>query len=422
MAKIIVTGGQKLKGELRVEGAKNAVLPILAATILNGGVNVIKNCPQLKDVGIMLEILKRLGCRAGMKNGTITVDSSTLNSTEIPAELAMEMRSSIILLGPLLARCGKVTISYPGGCEIGPRPIDLHLKSLKLMGAKVQDVHRGFIYGEAETLNGYDIQLDYPSVGATENIMLAAVFAEGETYIRNAAKEPEIVDLQNYLRKMGADVQGAGTSVIRVGGKKKKLCDVEHQVIPDRIVAGTYMVTAGITGGQLHLKDIVPEHLGAVIYNLRDAGCRINIEKNALTITGPARPRALDTLRTLPYPGFPTDMQAQIVAMLSIARGTSVVVETVFENRFQYAEELIKMGANIKLQGRIAVVKGVRGLTGTFVNARDLRGGAALVLAGLAADGETVISGTKHIERGYEKIEERLSQVGANIRRVEDGQ
>lgn len=287
------------------------------------------------------------------------------------------------------------------------------------MGAKIRDIRNGFIYCEASKLKGCDIQLDYPSVGATENIMLASVFAEGETRIHNAAKEPEIVDLQKYLRSIGVEISGAGTSTIIIKGSKKKLRSTEHEVMPDRIVAGTYMVAAGITGGNLILNNVVPEHMSATIYNLREAGCKININRNKISVYGPERPRAIETLRTLPYPGFPTDMQAQMVAMLTIAKGTSIVIETVFENRYKHVEELLRMGANIKLEGRIAVIKEVSKLIGAHVTAKDLRGGAALVLAGLAAEGETVVTGVRHIDRGYENIENKLSQVGAIIRRVD---
>jgi len=287
------------------------------------------------------------------------------------------------------------------------------------MGAKINDAQRGFICCEAERLKGCEIQLDYPSVGATENIMLASVFAEGDTYIRNAAKEPEIIDLQNFLNSLGVSVTGAGTSVIRISGGSRKLFDTEHTIIPDRIVAGTYMVASAITGGDLLLKNVITEHLSSIISNLRDCGCRINTNKSSIHIIGPTRPKAIDIIRTLPYPGFPTDMQAQIVALLSVARGTSIVVETVFENRYKHVEELLRMGANIKLEGRIAVIKGVKQLVGANVTARDLRGGAALVLAGLVARGETVISGVKHIDRGYENIEEKLRSIGADIKRID---
>jgi UDP-N-acetylglucosamine 1-carboxyvinyltransferase len=298
----------------------------------------------------------------------------------------------------------------------------LHLKALRNMGAKIQDVQHGLIYCEGENLKGCDIHLDYPSVGATENIMLASVFSEGETIIRNAAKEPEIIDLQRFLAGLGINVSGAGTGVIRIEGTDKKLNGTEHTVIPDRIVAGTYMVAAGITGGDITIRNVIPEHLNSLVSNLRETGCSINVRGSDLHILGSVRPCALDILRTLPYPGFPTDMQAQMVAMLSIARGTSIIVETVFENRYKHVEELLRMGANIKLEGRLAVIKGIRKLKGANVCARDLRGGAALVLAGLAAEGETVVTGVKHIERGYECLENKLFGVGAIIRRVDEKQ
>jgi UDP-N-acetylglucosamine 1-carboxyvinyltransferase len=286
------------------------------------------------------------------------------------------------------------------------------------MGAKLHYMQKGFVYCEAERLKGCDINLDYPSVGATENIMLAAVFAEGETCIRNAAKEPEIIDLQNFLIGLGVNIWGAGTSVIRIVGNSYKLRSVLHNVIPDRVVAGTYMVASAITGGDLLIKNVIPEHISSVIYNLRDCGCRVNIKRNMLRVSGPARPRAIDIIRTLPYPGFPTDMQAQMLTLLTISRGESMIVETVFENRYKHVEELIRMGANIKIEGRIAVIKGVKKLTGANVVSRDLRGGAALILAGLVAEGETQITGLKHIDRGYENIEQKLSGVGASIKRI----
>lgn len=286
------------------------------------------------------------------------------------------------------------------------------------MGAKIQDAQRGFIYCEAEVLKGCDIQLDYPSVGATENIMLASVFSEGETCIRNAAKEPEIIDLQNFLIGLGVNISGAGTSIVRIVGRDRKLSDVEHTIIPDRIVAGTYMVASAITGGDIFLKNVIPEHLSSITSILRESGCRINLKRNSLHISGPARPKAIDTIRTLPYPGFPTDMQSQILSLLSVARGTSIVVETVFENRYKLVDELSKMGANIKIEGRLAVIKGVKKLIGANTYSRDLRGGAGLILAGLVADGETVVNDIHYIERGYENIEEKLKNVGAMIKKI----
>jgi UDP-N-acetylglucosamine 1-carboxyvinyltransferase len=287
------------------------------------------------------------------------------------------------------------------------------------MGIKVHDAHHGFLYCEADKIKGCEIQLDFPSVGATENIMLTAVFAEGDTVIRHAAKEPEIVDLQKFLLEMGVDVSGAGSSTIRIRGKNKRLKNVEHTVIPDRIVAGTYLVAAGITGGDLNLRNVSAEHIMSIVSYLREAGCRVNIKKNNIHVSGPARPRAIDIIRTLPYPGFPTDMQSQFVSLLSVARGTSIIVETIFENRYKHVEELLRMGADIKLEGRLAIIKGVKMLTGAPVVARDLRGGAALVIAALAAEETTIISGTKHIDRGYEDIEKKLSMVGAMIKREE---
>lgn len=287
------------------------------------------------------------------------------------------------------------------------------------MGAKVLDAQRGFICCEADKLKGCEIHLDFPSVGATENVMLAAIFAEGDTYIYNVAKEPEIIDLQEFLIRIGVNICGAGTSVIKVKGNSGRLRNVEHKVISDRIVAGTYMAATAITGGDVMLRNVVPEHLNSIISNLRDCGCHINVKRSTIHISGPARPRAIDIIRTLPYPGFPTDMQAQILTMLTVARGTSLIVETVFENRYKHVDELLKMGANIKLEGRMAVIKGVKKLTGANVFAKDLRGGAALVLAGLVADGETMVNGVNYIDRGYESIEDALNRLGAQIKRDE---
>ncbi|HHV96445.1 MAG TPA: UDP-N-acetylglucosamine 1-carboxyvinyltransferase [Clostridiaceae bacterium] len=417
MSKMVIHGGQKLKGEVQVEGSKNAVLPILTATLLNSGISVIKNCPRLRDVDVTLKILTKLGCKVKFEGDTVIIDSSTINSTDIPVDLATEMRSSIIFVGPMLSRCKKVKISFPGGCEIGPRPIDLHIKALRSMGAKILDIQGGIIYFNADRLVGTDIHLSYPSVGATENAMLASVFAEGETYIHNAAKEPEIIDLQNFLRAMGAKVTGAGTGVIHVEGVGRKLNDVEYTIMPDRIVAGTYMIATAMTGGETVIKNIIPEYISSITSILIEAGSDISISRNELKISGPKRNKAIDIVRTLPYPGFPTDMQAPLVSLLSIADGTSIVIETVFENRFKHVDELMKMGANITVEGRIAVIRGVNKLHGATIYARDLRGAASLVLAGLVAEGETIVENIYHLDRGYERMDAKLTQLGAMIQR-----
>ncbi|MCG8500607.1 MAG: UDP-N-acetylglucosamine 1-carboxyvinyltransferase [Firmicutes bacterium] len=417
MSKIVIAGGNKLEGKIKIDGAKNAVLPILAATVLNGGKNVIHNCPELKDVLSTLEILKFLGCKVKKNGMTITVDSSDINEYHIPEHLMREMRSSIIFLGSIISRCRKAVISYPGGCEIGPRPIDLHLKALRQLAININDT-RGYINCSVDQIKSEDIHLTFPSVGATENVMLAAVMAKGETVIRNAAKEPEICDLQNYLNAMGAKVSGAGTSLIRIEGVSK-LHNVEYTVIPDRIAAATYLTASAITGGTVEITDVVAEHIQAVLAMLKECGCKIRIREKSITLSRHSVLQPVEMIRTLPYPGFPTDSQAPMMALLSLAKGTSIIAETIFENRFKHVEELVKMGANIKIDGRVAVVKGVEKLLGATVNATDLRGGAALVIAGLAADGVTTIDSIYHIDRGYEKIEEKLAILGANIKRTE---
>lgn len=416
MGKLIIDGGNRIGGEVRVGGAKNSVLPILAATVLNGGINVVHDIPKLLDVDIMEKILTALGCSVKRENGTIVVDSKDLTEHEIPEELVRQMRSSIIFLGAMLSRFGKVKVSYPGGCEIGPRPIDLHLKSLREMGAKIEEKH-GFLNCEATKLIGCDIQLDFPSVGATENIMLAGVFAEGTTVIRNAAREPEIIDLENFLNAMGAKVSGAGTATIRVEGVEK-LYDVEHNIIPDRIVASTYLVATAITKGEIVLKNVIHEHLQSILYKLRESGCIIQTYNHSLKLIAPKKIKAVESIRTLPYPGYPTDMQAQMMALMTLSDGITIITENIFENRYKHANELVRMGANIKVDGRIAVVKGVPKLSGATVMAHDLRGGAALILAGLAAEGRTIIENIKHIERGYENIDEILSLLGAKIKKM----
>jgi len=420
VSNLIVTGGSRLSGIIDIPGAKNAVLPVLAATLLNNGTSILENCPELDDVLTMLEILTALGCRTKREGPRIEVDASNLTSSVIPEVLAKRMRSSIIILGAVLARCGEVLVSYPGGCEIGLRPIDMHLRALEQMGAEVDGLNHGMLKVTASKLHGCEILLDYPSVGATENIMLAATFAEGETIIRNAAKEPEIEDLQEFMKKLGVNVTGAGTGVIRIQGGKEIKAEPVHKIIPDRIVAGTYLAAAAATGGSLVVAGVEYDHIGSILYCLKRIGCTVkNYQGGVVTLEAPARLKPLDLLRTSPYPGFPTDMQPQIVSVLSRSAGTSVVVETVFENRFRYTEQLQKLGADISVQGRAAIIRGVEKLRGAEVEARDLRGGAALIIAGLAAEGETKISGVGYIDRGYERVEEVLSKVGAKIRRVE---
>lgn len=413
MEKYIINGGNRLTGELSISGAKNAVLPILAATVISGNKSIISNIPNLRDVQIMKDILLTLGCTVEHEGSTITVDSRPLDKIIVPEELVGEMRSSIILMGAMLSRTGEVIISYPGGCEIGPRPIDLHLKAIRDMGAEIEESH-GHLHCKATKLKGAEIQLDYPSVGATENIILAGVRAEGTTIIRNAAREPEIIDLQSYLNKAGAKVSGAGTSVITIEGVEE-FKDVNHNIISDRIVAGTIMTAAAITGGDIIINNIVVDHVLSTIAKLREAGVIIYTNGNSMKVMGPRKINSIEMLQTLPYPGFPTDMQAQMMALLSVANGTSVISETVFENRFKHAEELARMGANIKTFGKVAVIKGVKELTGARTTAKDLRGGAALVLAGLVAKGTTEVHDIYHIERGYENLHLILQKLGGDI-------
>lgn len=418
MEKFIVNGGNRLNGEVNISGAKNAILPILAATVIDGNESTIFNVPNLRDVEIMEKILLSLGCNVKHVGNIMWVDSSTLNKIEIPEELVREMRSSIILMGAMLSRTGETRISYPGGCEIGPRPIDMHLKALRELGAEIDESH-GYIYCKTNGLIGTEIQLDYPSVGATENIILAAVKAKGTTVIRNAAREPEIIDLQNYLNNAGAKIKGSGNSVIIIEGVEK-LKNVNHNTMPDRIVAGTFMVASAITKGEIIIKNVVVDHLQSINAKLKEAGCSIYTDEKSLKIIGPKKIYPIEMTQTLPYPGFPTDMQAQLMALLSIASGTSIITETVFENRFKHAEELIRMGANIKTFGKVAVIKGVKELTGAKTTAKDLRGGACLVLAGLAAGGQTEIENIYHIKRGYEDFHIRLREIGADIKLIED--
>jgi len=422
MEKYVITGRRKLSGTIRMSGAKNAVLPMLASTVLAGEPCRIIDSPRLRDVQVMSDILSQLGSvvrRYETDDGrkALLVDTTSMAEYEVPEPLMREMRSSIFLMGPLLGRFGKVRLSYPGGCAIGPRPIDLHLRGLRSLGAVIREMH-GYILAEARDLKGSEIHLDFPSVGATENIMMAAVLATGSTAIRNAAKEPEIIDMQNFLNGMGARIRGAGTDVIRIDGVKR-LSGVDYHVIPDRIETGTFMIAAAMTGGEVCIENCIPEHVESVTAKLREVGAEIKEEKDRILVRGPSRPRAVD-FKTLPYPGFPTDMQPQAMALMCVADGISVITETIFESRFNQAEELRRMGAGIKTEGRTAVVRGVETLFGATVEAYDLRGGASLTLAGLAAEGITTIEGVQHMDRGYDGLDRKLAALGACIERIRE--
>lgn len=417
MSKIVVRKSQPLKGTVKINGAKNAVLPIIAATLLAKGESVLKGVPNLRDVHVISDLLRHLGAKVEFNEDVLTVDATNIDTCEAPYELVRKMRASFLVMGPLLARFQSSKISMPGGCAIGTRPIDLHLKGFKSLGAHVEMDH-GFIEAKADKLIGTKLYLDFPSVGATENIMMAAVCAEGTTIIENVAEEPEIVDLANFLNEMGANVKGAGTNTIKIKGVEE-LKGATHTVIPDRIEAGTYMVAAAITKGDVLVDNVLIDHLKPTIAKLREIGCEVFEMDNSVRVIGPKEIKPTD-IKTLPHPGFPTDMQSQFMALLSVSKGTGVVIETVFENRFMNVQELNRMGANIKIEGRSAVVQGVDQLQGSTVNATDLRAGAALVLAGLVSEGETVIGDTYHIFRGYVDIDKKLNALGANIEIIEE--
>jgi UDP-N-acetylglucosamine 1-carboxyvinyltransferase len=413
MEKIYIRGGNALKGTVKIDGAKNAALPVLAASLLTDGITAIEGVPPLNDVQTICMLLERLGAGVSWQGqGQLQIDASTLKTHETPYELVRKMRASILVMGPLLARLGRAKVSLPGGCNIGTRPIDLHLKGFMALGAEVIMGH-GYIEAVAPRLTGGRIYLDFPSVGATENIMMAATLARGTTIIENAAAEPEIVDLANYLNAAGAQVRGAGTSLIRITGVDA-LKGTRHTVIPDRIEAGTFIAAAAITGGQVLIKNALADHLKPVIAKFEEVGVKILEREDGMLVIGSDSLSATD-IKTLPYPGFPTDMQAQAMAVLTIARGTSVITETIFENRFMHVDELKRMNARIKIEGRSAVIEGVPALTGAPVNATDLRAGAALVLAGLAAEGITEVGNVYHIDRGYHNLVGKLKNLGADI-------
>ncbi len=417
MSKIIVRGGQRLSGKVRIHGAKNAVLPIIAASILGTeGDSVIHDAPPLDDVIVINKVLESLGVQIEYKDETIRVNARNIVTCEASYELVRKMRASFLVMGPLLARMGQARISLPGGCAIGTRPIDQHLKGFEAMGAEIE-LGQGYIEARVTgRLKGAKVYLDVASVGATENIMMAATLAEGTTTIENAAKEPEIVDLANYLNAMGAKIRGAGTGLIRIDGVEK-LSGAVHTVIPDRIEAGTYMIAAAITGSDLYIEGAIGDHLRPVISKMQEMGVTIEEDENGLRVYTDRALRCVD-VKTLPYPGFPTDMQSQMMALLLTAEGTGIVTETVFENRFMHVEQLVNMNASIKVDGRSAVISGGARLRGAKVCATDLRAGAALILAALAADGETEITGIHHIDRGYVDIANKLRMLGADIQRV----
>ena len=417
MEKLVVNGGKRLEGKVKISGAKNAVLPIIAASLLGTSPSILEEVPDLEDVRTISEVLGHLGVKVSNGgNNTLNIDSSVISSCEAPYELVRKMRASFLIMGPLLARCGKAKISLPGGCAIGTRPIDLHLKGFEALGAKI-DCGEGYIEASAPNgLKGARIYLDFPSVGATENIIMAACMAEGQTILENPAHEPEIIDLVNYLNVMGANIKGAGTNIIKIEGVKA-LKGCNYTIIPDRIEAGTYMVAAAMTNGDVYIENALSEHLKPVIAKLKEAGVFIQEEINGIRVKGTGNIKAVD-IKTLPYPGFQTDMQAQLMAMLTIADGSGIVSETVFENRFMHVDELKRMGANIKVDGRSAIVDGVKKLSGCQVKATDLRAGAAMVLAGLVAEGETQIGCIHHIDRGYDGLVDKLCNLGADIKRI----
>lgn len=415
MKSYIIEGGRRLNGEVSISGSKNASLPIIAATILNGDITKLYNVPKIQDTKITLEILKILGCKIKRNSGKIEINSRYMTKNEIPENLMRQMRSTVILAGAILGRFKEVTFTYPGGCEIGSRPIDLHLSAFKKMGIHVEE-RAGFIKCSCEKITAADINLDFPSVGATENIILAATLAEGTTVINNAAMEPEIIDLATCLNKMGAKIHGAGTNIIRVTGVKR-LCGTGYKIMPDRIEAGTFLCATAVTGGKVKLKNVVPEHIVPVIHKLQEAGCIIDIEKNSVEIEAPKKLKPIE-IRTMPYPGFPTDLQQIFGAMLATAKGTSIIVENIFENRFKYISELTRMGAKITIEGKTAVITGKRRLSGATVKGSDLRGGASLVVAGLSAKGQTKVENIDYVLRGYEDLDEKLRALGANIKKV----
>jgi UDP-N-acetylglucosamine 1-carboxyvinyltransferase len=413
-----IHGGKPLRGQTQVYGAKNAALPILAATVMVEDACQIEGVPELEDVRVMLDILEHLGARVQRIGDVVSVDSTTIASTIVPPNLMRKMRSSIFLMGPLLARFGEVKVSKPGGCVIGQRPIDYHLRGMRSLGAEIIEQH-GYVKCVSSRLHGGHVTLDFPSVGATENLIMAAVLADGTTIIENSAREPEIVDLANFLKACGAKIEGAGEDTIVITGVHH-LHGASHKIIPDRIVAGTLLIAAAATRGNITLTGADMNHLGFLLSKFQESGVRVDSDRDIIHVEGSDTYRAVD-LRTAPYPGFPTDLQAPLMAMLTTAEGTSVIRENVFEARFKHVNELTRMGADLSVDLQTAVVRGVRQLSGATVEATDLRGGAALVIAGLMAEGMTRVEGLHHIDRGYQQLETYLRDLGADIRRVTRG-
>jgi UDP-N-acetylglucosamine 1-carboxyvinyltransferase len=410
----MVRGGNALKGQVTISGSKNAILPIMAASLLSTGEIILNEVPDLEDINVMAEALELLGASVKREGKVLIINGSGVNNCELPEGISRRMRASNLVMGALLGRLQEARVAFPGGCAIGSRPMDLHIKGFKAMGYDISE-GSGYLLGKEKYAQGKEIMLDVPSVGATENIMMAAALTPGHTIIRNAAREPEIVDLQNFINRMGARIKGAGLDTIRIDGVEK-LGGVEHTVIPDRIEAGTFMVAAAISHGEIWLENVVVEHLQPVISKLTEVGVEILNWSGGLRLVGKKNYRPTD-IKTMPYPGFPTDMQAQMMSLLAIVPGTSIMVETIFENRFMHVQELRRMGADIKIEGRVAIIKGGQ-YEGANVESTDLRAGAALILAGIAARGETRISKLEHIDRGYEKIHEKFKALGADIKRI----
>jgi len=417
MDKIVIRGGERLIGEMEVSGSKNAVLPLFAASLLAEGENLFHQVPNLMDVRTIIRVLSNLGVKVGKEEKSYRVDATDISTHEAPYEMVKTMRASILVLGPLVARIGKARVSLPGGCAIGARPVNLHLMGLEALGAKIE-IRHGYIEAEAHGLRGASITFDIPTVTGTENLMMAAVMAKGKTTLQSAAMEPEVMELADVLIKMGAKIKGAGTSVIEIEGVKS-LHAIEHTVIPDRIEAGTLMVAAGLTRGNIKLLRCPLHHMEAIVTKLRQSGMEIEPEGDGARVVGNRRIRSVD-VKTLPYPGFPTDMQAQFMVLMSLAKGLSVISETIFENRFIHVSELIRMGADIRIVGNSAIIQGVENLSGAPVMASDLRASASLVVAGVGAEGVTEVSRVYHLDRGYEGLDKKLAQLGANIKRIKE--